>query len=145
MDVRAMPDDVLYEILDHLHLPDMINTFQAFPTFILVHGVRNLWISRMDRTHISFTTEKSKISWNWVFENERLLRKYDLFIFARNQGDLDMSDNQVLNYLEFEACISMTPTWGQNRQMTLWGIKDFRCKYGYHLMSKCYRFNCDYY
>ena len=145
MDLRAMPDDVIYNILDNLHLQDMVNTFQALPTFILVHGVRNLWIIRMDRNHKSFTPDKCKIEWNWVFDNDRLLRKYDLFIVARNQGDLDIRDNQVLDYLEYEALISMTPTWGQNRQMTLWGIKNYRLLYGYDLMSNCYRFNLNYY
>ena len=125
-----MPEDVIYVILDHLHLKDMVNTFKALPTFILAHGVQELWRKRMDRTNREFSPNRSKISWEWVFENERALQNYDVFIFARNQGDLKLTDEQVVDYLECEGASTMCPNMGQSRQMVIWGMESFRRNYG---------------
>ena len=136
MDLREMPDDIIYLILDCLHIADMIRVFQAFPTFVLTHGVRELWCKRLNRSNPDFRPIKCKIRWNWVLENDYLLRKYDMFIYWRYQGDLEITDKKVVKHLD--NVHHTGPTWGQSRQDSIWGTKYFRKKYGDYMMRKCY-------
>ena len=90
--LQNMSDEVLYLISDFLLLKDLVSFIEALPRLLICHGMKTLWIERMDRRHPRFTSRKMYTSVHWLIANERKLLSIDHFIYTRSQGN-DFDDN----------------------------------------------------
>ena len=84
-----MPDEILYLISDFLLLKDLVNFIQALPRLLICHGMKTLWMRRMDDQHPRFMPHKMAddiIKNYWLMNNEMRLLSMDHFINIRCQG-----------------------------------------------------------
>ena len=85
--LQNMSDEVLYLISDFLLLKDLVSFIEALPRLLICHGMKTLWIERMDRRHPRFTSRKMYTSVQWLRANEKKLSSIDYFIYTRSQGN----------------------------------------------------------
>ncbi len=126
MDPYHLPHHIVYKILNLLHLPDFVHYLQAFPLTVQVYGIRHLWVDRMDHRKSRFKPNMSSITWKWIFDNHKILQRYDLFIFVRKQGSLPLSNPFVQKYIQTKA--SSEP-YKPSRQFAIWNIDFFKFHY----------------
>ena len=97
--LQNMSDEILYLISDFLLLKDLVNFIRALPRLLICHGMKTLWLRRMDYQHPRFVPNKmTDVKICWLMRNNLALLNIDHFINNRSQGDNSHVDEDWRKY-----------------------------------------------
>ena len=99
----TLPQLIQYHVMAFLHFQDLVNLLTALPLLKNTPGLRYLWKQRLDITQERFLPQNAQISWDWIFANIIIIRKADIYIYARRQGVLNLLHDKVQDYMESNA------------------------------------------
>ena len=125
--LQNMPDEVLYIISDFLMFVDIVNFIRALPRLLICHGMKTLWMRRMDRHHPRFIPRKMHVSIYWLIANESKLLHIENFINIRLQGK-NSRDYAWLE--EYHNTVYRTHRKGiACRRTRIWHLSEYLTKY----------------
>ena len=128
--LQNMHDEVLYLISDFLLLKDLVNFIEALPRLLTCHGMKTLWIERMDRRHSRFTSRKMYTSVQWLRANEKKLSSIDYFIYTRSQGNYpDGKVDSEEYYRLFKRGARSSSTSNACRHARIWYLQGYLNKW----------------
>ena len=143
-DDMSLNDDIQMKVLEFLSFEDLFKVLSLDTSRNLwkIHGLRVLWISHMDRytgphSIVQNNSRGQNVSWDWVEENRFKLRELDLYIFVRYQGEVEIGDVRVGEYINSTArcTVTLPPNDGMpyfSRQWDLWEHRSMPLSYEEH-------------
>ena len=110
----ALHRDVQLNVLWYLSFQDLFNILDLDESRGIwnLHGLRGLWASYMDRYSGSCSVIRNNdrgtnITWEWVEQRRWRLRQMDLYINAREQGQLAIYSPSVVEYITSSARVTV--------------------------------------
>ena len=125
--LQHMPEEVLYLVSDFLLYIDLVNFICALPRLLVCHGMKVLWMRRMNRRHPRFNPYKMHVSVYWLLANELKVLRIENFLIIRLQGENSRDYADVVNY--HDSVYRTFRKGGTCRRARIWNIKQYLIKY----------------